>query len=76
MTINILAPGVIEDRVTLGFTYKTKSGGELSMYYMRAFENSVTGPSFFNNFTGGLPAGNETIKMYENSFGIAYGWRM
>ena len=76
VTINILAPGVIEDRVTLGFTYKTKSGGELSMYYMRAFENSVTGPSFFNNFTGGLPAGNETIKMYENSFGIAYGWRM
>lgn len=76
VTINILAPGVIEDRVTLGFTYKTKSGGELSMYYMHAFENSVTGPSFFNNFTGGLPAGSETIKMYENSFGIAYGWRM
>lgn len=76
VTINILAPGVIEDRVTLGFTYKTKSGGELSMYYMRAFENSVTGPSFFNNFTGGQPAGTETIKMYENSFGIAYGWRL
>lgn len=76
VTINILAPGVIEDRVTLGFTYKRKSGGELSMYYMHAFENSVTGPSFFNNFTGGLPAGSETIKMYENSFGIAYGWRM
>jgi len=22
----------------------------------------------------GVPAGNETIKMYQNSLGIAYGW--
>jgi hypothetical protein len=28
----------------------------------------------FNSF--GAPAGNETIKMYQNSIGIAYGWRM
>ena len=77
VTINILAPGVIEDHVTLGFTYKTKSGGELTMFYMHAFENSVTGPSFFNNFTPpGATAGTETIKMYQNSIGIAYGWRM
>jgi hypothetical protein len=34
----------------------------------------VTGPSLFNSF--GVPAGNETIKMYQNSFGIAYGWKM
>jgi long-chain fatty acid transport protein len=76
VTFNILAPGVIEDHVALGFTYKTKTGGELTMYYMHAFENEVTGPSLFNNFSMGLPAGNETIKMYQNSFGIAYGWKM
>ncbi len=74
VTFNILAPGVIEDHVTLGFTYKTKSGGELTMFYMHAFENSVTGPSLFNSL--GAPAGNETIKMYQNSIGIAYGWKM
>jgi long-chain fatty acid transport protein len=74
VTINILAPGVVQDHVSLGFTYKTKSGGELTMFYMHAFEEEVTGPSFFNNFSGGLPAGNETIKMYQNSLGIAYGW--
>ena len=50
VTFNILAPGVIEDHVTLGFTYKTKSGGELTMFYMHAFENSVTGSSLFNSF--------------------------
>ncbi len=74
VTFNILAPGVIEDHLTLGFTYKTKSGGELTMFYMHGFENSVTGPSLFNRF--GVPAGNETIKMYQNSIGIAYGWKM
>jgi long-chain fatty acid transport protein len=76
VTINILAPGVVEDHVALGFTYKRKSGGELTMYYMHAFENEVTGPSFFNNFTAPASSGTETIKMYQNSIGIAYGWRM
>jgi long-chain fatty acid transport protein len=74
VTFNILAPGVIEDHLTLGFTHKNKSGGELTMFYMHAFENSVTGSSLFNKF--GVPAGNETIKMYQNSIGIAYGWKM
>jgi long-chain fatty acid transport protein len=76
VTFNILAPGVIEDHVTLGFTYKTKSGGELTMAYMHGFNNSVTGSSLFNNFVGpGQSAGSETIKMYQDSIGIAYGWK-
>ena len=76
VTFNILAPGVIENHVSLGFTYKTKTGGELTVGYTHALSNSVTAPSFFNNFTGGLPAGSETIKMYQNTIGIAYGWKM
>jgi long-chain fatty acid transport protein len=76
VTINILAPGVVQDHLSLGVTYKTAGGGELTLAYMHAFSQSVTGPSFFNNFSGGLPAGTETIKMHQNSFGIAYGWRM
>jgi long-chain fatty acid transport protein len=77
VTINILAPGVIEDHVALGFTYTTKSGGELTMFYMHAFENSVTGSSLFNSFPlpPGASAGTETIKMYQDSIGIAYGWK-
>jgi long-chain fatty acid transport protein len=74
VTFNILAPGVVQDHVTLGFTHKTKSGGELTMAYMHAFTKSVTGPSLFNSFM--VPAGSETIKMYQNSLGIAYGWKM
>lgn len=76
VTINILAPGVVQDHLTFGFTYKTSTSGELTFAYMHAFNKSVSGPSFFNNFTGGLPAGSEQIKMYQNAVGIAYGWRM
>jgi long-chain fatty acid transport protein len=75
VTINILAPGVVQDHVTLGLTYRMSTGGELTFAYMHAFDKSVTGPSFFNNFTGGLPAGTETIKMYQDAFGVAYGWK-
>ncbi len=74
VTFNIIAPGVVQDHATLGFTFKTKSGGELTMAYMHAFENSVTGSSLFNRF--GVPAGSETIKMHQDSIGIAYGWKM
>lgn len=74
VTINILAPGVVQDHLTLGLTYVTPSNGELTLAYMHAFQNSVTGSSLFNSF--GVPAGNEKIQMYENAIGIAYGWKM
>jgi long-chain fatty acid transport protein len=71
VTINILAPAVVEDHVTLGFTYTLASGNEVTMSYMHAFENSVSGvrPNAF----GG---GTDTIKMYQNSLGIQYSWKM
>jgi long-chain fatty acid transport protein len=76
VTINILAPGVVQDHLTLGLTYVTASGGELSFAYMHAFDNSVSGSSFFNNFTGGAPAGSEKIEMYQNAVGVAYGLKL
>lgn len=76
VTFNILAPGVVKDHLTLGFTYTMPSGSELTMAYMHAFEESVTGGSLFATM-GLLPAGTkETIKMYQNSIGIAYSWKM
>lgn len=76
VTINILAPGVVQDHATLGLTYTFQGGGELTVAYMHAFQNSVTGSSFFSPYVAPGSAGNETIKMYENSLGIAYGWKM
>jgi long-chain fatty acid transport protein len=73
VTFNILAPGVVQDHVTLGFTYAMASGDELTMSYMHAFENSVTGAPNPTYFPAG---GTETIKMYQNSLGVAYSWKM
>jgi len=81
VTFNIIAPGVVQNHLTLGFSYSLSKTSDLTMAYMHAYENSVTGKSLFNTWvtsTGGAPggvgiAGNETIKMYQNSLGIAYG---
>ena len=74
ITLNILAPAVVTDHATLGFTYNL-GGGELTMAYMHAFKESLSAPSELDGIFG-APAGtfgNEKIRMYENSLGIAYG---
>jgi long-chain fatty acid transport protein len=73
---NILAPGVVQDHLTLGFTYRTSTNGELTFAYMHAFNNKVTAPSLLNSYTAPLPAGDVSIKMYQDAIGIAYGWKM
>ena len=73
VTFNILAPGVVQDHVTLGATFAT-DGGEWTLAYMHALENSVSGQSLFNSF--GAPSGTETIEMSQNAIGIAYAWRL
>lgn len=69
VTFNILAPGVVQDHATLGLTYTLASGNELTMAYMHAFKNDVTGASL--NF-----GGTEKIQMYQNSLGVQYSWKM
>lgn len=66
---NILAPAVIKDTVTLGFTYALASGNELTMAYMHGFKNDVTGADPFFG-------GTDKIQMYQNSLGVAYSWKM
>lgn len=69
VTFNIIATGVVTDHATLGMTYAVSPNSELSLSYMHAFENSTSGttnPTYFN------VGGTETIKMYQDSLGIAY----
>ncbi|MGD8572432.1 MAG: hypothetical protein PVH98_08215, partial [Gammaproteobacteria bacterium] len=42
---NILAPGVMEDHFTFGFTRELPSNREFNFAFMYAPENSVTGPN-------------------------------
>jgi long-chain fatty acid transport protein len=74
MTFNIIAPGVVKDHVTLGFTYAVAKDQALTMAYGHAFKNSVSGPSLFNSF--GIPAGTEKVEMHQNLAGIAYSWKL
>jgi long-chain fatty acid transport protein len=70
VTFNMLAPGVIKDHLTLGFTYNVSKESEVTMAYMHGFKNSVSGPSLFNSWLG--DNATDKIQMYQNSLGIAY----
>lgn len=64
---NVLAPGVVENHLTLGATWAMSSQSELTVGYMHAFSKTVTGSGLGNGFN---------IKMHQDSLGIAYGWKM
>ena len=73
VTFNIIAPGVTTDHLTLGFTHTGAHGGELTAAFVRAFNHSVSGASLLPAFMGAAPAGNETIQLQSNAFGLTYG---
>jgi long-chain fatty acid transport protein len=75
---NILAPGVVEQHLTLGATWTLANGNELTLGYMHAFKKEVNG-------VGSIPkpmppmgygGGNANLHMYEDQIGIAYGIKM
>jgi len=69
---NILAPGVVEHHVTLGATWTLANKSELSFAYMHAFEKQVDGA---NSIPAALGGGNANLRMYQDSLGVAYGWK-
>jgi len=77
VTFNILAPGVVKNHYTLGATFALGTGSELTLAYMHAQRNSTSGASMFNSpgLAGPGNGGTETISMYEDSLGIAWGLR-
>ncbi len=64
---NVIAPGVIQDHVTLGATWPLPSNSELTVAYMHAFEHSVTGAG---------PTTGFNLKMHQDSLGVAFGWKL
>ncbi len=72
VTFNILAPGVVEQHLTLGTTWTLDNKSELTVSYMHAFSKSVIGPSVTSLLGVG---GTETLKMEQDSLGIAYGMK-
>jgi long-chain fatty acid transport protein len=70
---NILAPGVVQDHITIGATYVLPNKSELSFAYMHAFEEKVKGSG---SIPAGFGSGEANLKMYEDSLGVAYGWKL
>ncbi len=66
---NVLAPGVIENHLTLGATWTLADKSELTVGYMHAFNKQVNG----TNPNGGAGV---NIKMNQNSIGVVYGWKL
>ena len=73
VTFNILAPGVVKDHYTAGFTYSMDKTSEISGALMVATRQTVTGPSLFNAVLGPGAGGNETVGMKQTSVGLAWG---
>jgi long-chain fatty acid transport protein len=69
---NILAPGVVQNHLSLGATYAVSTHGEVSLAYTHAFSEEVNGSgSIPSNFGGG----EANIKMTQDILGISYGWK-
>jgi long-chain fatty acid transport protein len=69
MEFNILAPGVVEEHWTLGFTNKLASGNEWSLSFMYAPEFSVKGQ---NNFD---PTQTVEFGMDQYELEVSYSWK-
>ena len=66
---NILAPAVIEDHFTAGFTKKLSNGNELTFAAMYGAGTDVTGPNPFD------PGQTITLRMDQYQIGISYGMK-
>jgi long-chain fatty acid transport protein len=69
MSFNILAPGVMEQHITAGFTLERTVGRQFNVALMFAPSKSVTGPQNFD------PSQNVTFKMYQWELEASYSWR-
>lgn len=68
---NVLAPGVVQDHLTLGFTWKTSANSEWSAHYSHAFQKTVKGSNSLQAFGGG----EADIRLKEDIIGVSYGWK-
>jgi long-chain fatty acid transport protein len=68
MMFNILAPGVIQNHLTFGFSRKMCGGKELSFAVMRAFCTSISGPNPME-----VP-GQQTIELEMNQWEFSVGF--
>lgn len=78
---NVLAPGVVQNHLSLGGTWKLADKSEVSVAYVHAFKKTVNGSSsgygsgsIPGTSTTGFGGGNANISMHQDAISVSYGW--
>jgi len=76
---NFLAPATVEHHLTLGASYQYSKEIEMSVSFMRAFKNTITGktpfyPTGVNNYSE-LTQDNAAITMSQTAIGFGIGFK-
>ena len=66
--MNIVAPAVTQNHLTLGATYSPAKRIEWSFSYVHAFEFEQNGPTFIGD--------SGELSMFQNSFGVSFGYKI
>jgi long-chain fatty acid transport protein len=66
VVLNILAPAVVEQHFTFGVSRKTRKGNELSVAFMYAPENTISGTNAFDP--------TQTIDLTMDQYEIEFSW--
>lgn len=69
--LNILAPGVVQDHLSVGATYQLDEKQEISVAYTHALEEEVKGQNSIPTAFGG---GDANLKMSQNILGVGYSY--
>ncbi len=69
--LNILAPGVVQDHLSLGLTWSPRPSSELSLAYIHALESRVKGHQSIPQAFGG---GEASVRMKQDMLGAACAW--
>lgn len=70
--LNILAPGVVQDHLSLGGTWTLADKSEITVAYIHAFSKTINGST--NTIPAAFGGGEANLTMHEDSIGISYGW--
>ncbi|WP_326518063.1 OmpP1/FadL family transporter [Acinetobacter sp. CAAS 2-6] len=68
--LNILAPGVVQQHLSLGATWNIDQKQEVSVAYTHALEETVNGS---NSIPGDFGGGEANLTMDQNILGVSYG---
>ncbi len=69
-TVNTLAPGIVEDHVTLGVEKRLSPKSKLEASYIHALETTVKGNATVSALP--LPLDAYDLKMHQDAIGVAY----